>query len=102
MLFSLSLLDSRAIALLYFKRDWPRKASFKTLEMNVEHPPLAEPQKIIIPPLNIKLSLIRDLVKALDKNGPAFEYLHEKFSRLSVAKIKEGVFVKPQIKQLFS
>ncbi|GBM20952.1 hypothetical protein AVEN_186582-1 [Araneus ventricosus] len=37
----------------------------------------------------------------MDKNGPAFKYLHEKFPRLSVAKIKEGVFVGPQIEQLF-
>ncbi|GBO11756.1 hypothetical protein AVEN_228379-1 [Araneus ventricosus] len=37
----------------------------------------------------------------MDKNGPAFKYLHEKFPRLSVAKIKEGVCVGPQIKQLF-
>ncbi|GBN41206.1 hypothetical protein AVEN_65472-1 [Araneus ventricosus] len=69
--------------------------------MNVEHPPLAEPHKIIIPPLHIKLGLAKNLVKAMDKNGPAFKYLNEKFPRLSVAKIKEGVFVVPRIKQLF-
>ncbi|GBM38649.1 hypothetical protein AVEN_37448-1 [Araneus ventricosus] len=86
---------------LHIKRDWPQRASFKPGEMNVEHPPLAEPHKIIIPPLHIKLGLVKNLVKAMDKNGPAFKYLHEKFSRLSVAKIKEGVFVGPQIKQLF-
>ncbi|GBL90029.1 hypothetical protein AVEN_178422-1 [Araneus ventricosus] len=68
--------------------------------MNVEYPPLAEPHKIIIPPLNIKLDLVKNLVKAMEKNGPAFKYLHEKFPRLSVAKIKEGFFVGPQIKQL--
>ncbi|GBM03492.1 hypothetical protein AVEN_95390-1 [Araneus ventricosus] len=69
--------------------------------MNVEHPPLAETHKIIIPPFHIKLGLVKNLVKAMDKNGSAFKYLHEKFPRLSVAKIKEGVFVGPQIKQLF-
>ncbi|GBN44888.1 hypothetical protein AVEN_120460-1 [Araneus ventricosus] len=69
--------------------------------MNVEHPPLAELHKIIIPPLHIKLGLVKNLVKAMDKNGPAIKYLHEKFPRLSVAKIKKVVFVEPQIKQLF-
>ncbi|GBN45666.1 hypothetical protein AVEN_147910-1 [Araneus ventricosus] len=69
--------------------------------MNVEQPPVVEPHKIIIPPLHIKLGLVKNLVKAMDKNWPAFNYLHEKFPRLSVAKIKEGVFVWPQIKQLF-
>ncbi|GBM36040.1 hypothetical protein AVEN_274445-1 [Araneus ventricosus] len=69
--------------------------------MNVEHPLLADPHKIIIPPLHIKLGLVENLVKAIDKNGPAFKYLHEKFPRFSVAKIKEGVFVGPRINQLF-
>ncbi|GBM70154.1 hypothetical protein AVEN_1800-1 [Araneus ventricosus] len=58
--------------------------------MNVEQPPLAEPHKIVIPPLHIKLDLVKNLVQAMDKNGPAFKYLHEKFPRLSVTKIKEG------------
>ncbi|GBN40775.1 hypothetical protein AVEN_933-1 [Araneus ventricosus] len=98
----LCLWDSRAIALHYIKRDWSRRASFKPVEMNVEHSPLAEPHKIIIHPLHTKLGLVKNLVKAMDKNGPAFKYLHEKFPRLSVAKIKEGVFVGPRIKQLFT
>ncbi|GBM46312.1 hypothetical protein AVEN_88006-1 [Araneus ventricosus] len=94
---------SRAIALHYIKRDWPQTASIKPVEhlLSLEHPPLAEPHKIIIHPLHIKLGLMKNLVKAMDKNGPAFKYPHEKFPRLSVAKIKEGVFVGPQIKQLF-
>ncbi|GBM32309.1 hypothetical protein AVEN_223346-1 [Araneus ventricosus] len=37
----------------------------------------------------------------MNKNGPAFKCLHEKFPRLSVANIKEGVSVGSQIKQLF-
>ncbi|GBM49871.1 hypothetical protein AVEN_150752-1 [Araneus ventricosus] len=57
----LCLWDSRAIALHYIKRDWPQRASFKPGEMNVEHPPLAEPQKIIIAPLQIKLGLVKNL-----------------------------------------
>ncbi|GBM07512.1 hypothetical protein AVEN_100714-1 [Araneus ventricosus] len=92
--------DSREIALHYIKRYWPQRASFKPGEMNVEHPPLAEPNKIIIPTLHIKLGLVKNLVRPMDKNEPAFKYLHEKFSRLSVAKIKECVFWGLQIKQL--
>ncbi|GBN87735.1 hypothetical protein AVEN_235178-1 [Araneus ventricosus] len=83
--------SKRAIALHYIKRDWPQRAYFKP----------GEPHKIIIPPLHIKLGLVKNLIKAMDKNGPAFKYLHEKFPRLSVAKNNEGVFVRPQIKQLF-
>ncbi|GBN52428.1 hypothetical protein AVEN_218496-1 [Araneus ventricosus] len=97
----LCLWGSREIALHNIKRDWPKRASLKPGEINVEHPPLAEPHKIIIPPLYIKLDPVKNLVKSMDKNGPAFKYLHEKFPRLSVAKIEEGVFVGSQIKQLF-
>jgi len=42
-----------------------------------------------------------NFVKAMDRTGSAFQYLAEKFPRLNVAKIKEGVFVGPQIRKLF-
>ncbi|GBM16525.1 hypothetical protein AVEN_148907-1 [Araneus ventricosus] len=69
------------------------RASFKPGEMNAEQPPLEELHKIIIPPLYIKLDLGKNLAKSMDKNGSAFKYLHETFSRLGVTKIKEGFFV---------
>ncbi|GBM50999.1 hypothetical protein AVEN_199768-1 [Araneus ventricosus] len=78
----------RTAALHYMKRDWPQRAYFKPGERNVEHPPVAEPHKIIIPPLHIKLGLVKKLVKYMDNNGPAFKYLHETFPRLIVANIK--------------
>ncbi|GBL85509.1 hypothetical protein AVEN_272388-1 [Araneus ventricosus] len=84
----LRLWDSRAIALHYIKRDWSQRASFKPGEMNVKHPLLADLHTIIMPPLHIKLGLVKNLVKAMDNNGLAFKYLHEKFPQLSVAKIK--------------
>ncbi|KAK1793082.1 hypothetical protein P4O66_011490, partial [Electrophorus voltai] len=46
-------------------------------------------------------NLMKNLVKAMDRNGSAFKYLYEKFPWLSEAKIKEGIFVGPQIHQLF-
>ncbi len=36
----------------------------------------------------------------MDKTDQAFKYLSSKFPRLSDAKIKEGVFIGPQIHQL--
>ncbi|KYN14472.1 hypothetical protein ALC57_13323 [Trachymyrmex cornetzi] len=39
-------------------------------------------------------------VKALDKEGECFLYLKKKFPSLSEAKIKEGVFIGPQIRTL--
>ena len=70
-------------------------------EKNVQHPTLAEWHKILLPTLHIKLGLMKNLVKNMDRTGWAFQYLVEKFPRLSEAKIKEGVFVGPQIRRLF-
>jgi hypothetical protein len=39
-------------------------------------------------------------VKALEKNSPCFQYLCTKFSSLSHAKIREGIFDEPQIRKL--
>jgi len=44
---------------------------------------------------------MKNFVKAMDRTVSAFKYLAEKFPRLSEAKIKEGVFVGPQIRKLF-
>jgi len=50
--------------------------------------------------LPIKLGLIKNFVKARDKNTAGFMYLKNKFPRISDAKIKEGVFGGPQIRDL--
>ena len=52
-----------------------------------------------MPPLHIKLGLIKNFVKAMAKhrlNG--FEFLCKKFPKLSQAKLKEGIFVGSQIR----
>ena len=55
----------------------------------------------MLPPLDIKLGLMKDFVRALDVKGPAFTYLRGKFSRHTFEKIKAGVFIGPQIRQRF-
>ena len=58
----------------------------------MHHPAQAEWHKILLPPLYIKLGLMKNLVKAMDQTGSEYKYLAEKFPRLSEAKIKEGLF----------
>ena len=53
------------------------------------------------PPLHIKLGLTKNFVRALDEKGPAFTYLGGKFPRLTFEKVKAGVYIGPQIRQLF-
>jgi hypothetical protein len=41
-------------------------------------------------------------VKVMTRNGEGFRYLQQKFPGISDAKIKEGTFVSPQIKELMT
>jgi hypothetical protein len=43
---------------------------------------------------------MKNFVKAMDCDGQDFLYLQRKFARISDAKIKEGVFIGPQIREL--
>ena len=43
---------------------------------------------------------MKNFVKAMDRDGNGFLYPKEKFPRISVAKIKEGIFVGPQIRKI--
>jgi hypothetical protein len=58
------------------------------------------PQKVYLPLLHIKLGLIKNFVKVMDHDGQGFLYLQRKFPRISDAKIKEGIFIGPQIREL--
>jgi hypothetical protein len=67
---------------------------------NVIYKLLVDGRNIILPPLHIKLGLMKTFVKATDRNLDGFQYLKLKFPILSDAKIKEGIFVGPQITEL--
>ncbi|UYV72058.1 hypothetical protein LAZ67_9001700 [Cordylochernes scorpioides] len=67
---------------------------------NIANLPLIDSENIYSPPLHIKLGLMKNFVKAMDRNASGFAYLKQKFSSISEAKIKEGIFVGPQIREL--
>ena len=60
----------------------------------MEIQPLVEPSKILLPSLHLKLGLMKNFVKAMNQEEVAFTY---SFPRLSEAKLKEGIFIGPQI-----
>jgi hypothetical protein len=62
--------------------------------------PLANREKVFFPTLHIKLGLMKNLVKTMDRNGAVFMYLKPKFPRLNDAKIKKGIFTGPKIREL--
>lgn len=92
--------DSRARESHYTKKVWPKRESLTPGHKNVKNHPLVNADDILLPPLHIKLGLMKNFVKAMPKDGDGFLYLKEKFPKLSEAKIKEGIFVGPQIRQL--
>jgi hypothetical protein len=92
--------DSRAKAQHYIKREWPSRLTFLPGKSNVLSERLIEPEDLILPPLHIKLGLMKNFVKALDRDGPGFAFLRQIFPGLSDLKIKEGIFVGPDIRKL--
>jgi hypothetical protein len=43
---------------------------------------------------------MKNFVRAINKHGKGFEYLRDKFPKLSVVKLKEGIFTGPQIHRI--
>jgi len=50
--------------------------------------------------MHLKLGLMKNSVKATNQEEAALTYLWEKFPRLSEAKLKEGIFIGPQIRDI--
>ena len=50
--------------------------------------------------MHLKLGLMKNFVQAVNQEEAAFIYLRENFPRLSEAKLKEGIFIGPQIRDL--
>lgn len=92
--------DSRAKNDHWIKKDWPLRNNMTVGKQNIINPPLVARDKIILPPLHIKLGLMKQYVKALDKISPCFVYLSRKFPGLSNEKLKAGIFDGPQIRLL--
>lgn len=85
----------------YKMRQWPLRVEHTVGRYNVQHKALVDPLKVYLPPLHIKLGLMKNFVVALDRDGDGFQYLKEKFGTLKTeAKIKAGVFIGPEINKL--
>lgn len=92
--------DSRARDQHWTRTAWPAREHLEPGSKNILRMSLVNPRKILLPPLHIKLGLMKQFVKALSKTEPCFQYLCQKFPGLSEAKLKEGIFVGPDIRKL--
>lgn len=77
----------------YTEEKWAPRIVYQIGTDSIDHMPLVQPSKVILPPLHIKLGLIRNFIRALDQTGGAFQYLHTVFPDVSAAKIQAGTFV---------
>jgi hypothetical protein len=59
---------------------------------NVINEPLVARERIILPPLHIKIGLMRQFLKTLNKDGSCNEYIAHKLPGLSMEKLKAGNF----------
>lgn len=96
----LCLWDSRDRKNHWIKKEWPKRENLLVGQKNIISQALVEPEKIILPPLHIKLGLMKQFVKALDANGPCFAYIGRKLPQISTEKLKAGIFDGPQIRLL--
>ena len=61
---------------------------------NVQRQPFVRSANVLLPPLHIKLGLMKNFVKAMNRNGHGFIFLKDFFGAdKSDAKLKAGVFV---------
>ena len=67
---------------------------------NVIREPLVKETKILLPPLHIKLGLIKQYVKALCVTSEAFKEISAMFPKLSADKIRNGIFTGPQVRKM--
>jgi hypothetical protein len=92
--------DNRARSQNCEQKHWKPRACVEPGSKNILRKSLVDPEKLLLPPLHIKLGKMKQFVKSLPKTGNCFKYICKKFSHLSEATLKEGFFVGPDIKKL--
>ncbi|GBM11116.1 hypothetical protein AVEN_242996-1 [Araneus ventricosus] len=61
---------------------WPKRQFLIPGVKNEKNEPLSASEKILLPPLHIKLGLMKNFVKAMDCGGSGFQYLRLKFPKV--------------------
>ena len=92
--------DSRANKEHWVRKEWPPRNTIKPGEKNIINNPLVDLKNIILRPLHIKLGLMKQFFKALDRSGDCFGYICSTFPGLSYENKKAGIFDGPQDRTL--
>ena len=94
--------DSKADEQHYVVKNWPPREDLTPGFHNVLNSPLIERSKILLPPMHIKLGLAKQFVKSLKPTSRAFRCIKQMFPSISEAKVKGGIFVRPQIRRMLA
>lgn len=92
--------DSRDRKNHWSRKDWPKRKTFHCGDPNVVSEPIVSREKIIFPPLHIKLGIMKQFVKSLDDDRPCFKHIRDVLPAVSYEKVRAGIFDGPQIRQL--
>ena len=84
--------DSRATDQHWVKKDRPSRQDLAVGDKNIINEPLVNRDRIILPPLHIKLRLMKQFVKALDKDGNCFNYITQTFPGLKEVSLMDPKF----------
>ena len=85
----------------YAVKVWPPRQSSQIGKHNIQHQPLVNSAHVLLLPLYIKLGLMKNFVKAMDRDGGIFKFLKDFFgAETTDVKLKDGVFVGPEIRKL--
>jgi len=79
-----------------------KRSSYVPGTKNVCQTPIVDSSKIILLLLHIKLGLMKNFVKAMNKSGEGFKHLQNLFPTISFAKLNEGIFIGPDFKKVIT
>ena len=84
----------------YLRNEWPSRETLQVGSHNEVADPLVKPRQVMLPPLHEKLGLMKNFVKVINKESPAFAFIKHTLPQVSDAKLKAGIFDGPQIRSL--
>lgn len=82
--------DSRYKGDQYSNHTWKERALSKHTNANVIQEPLVPQDKVLLPPLHVKLGIVKSFLKTVAKRKEVNVVLAQIFPRLSESKLKEG------------
>lgn len=92
--------DSWATDENYIKSSWPPRALYQ-LGLCSINTPLVDSRNVLLPPLHILLGLMKHFIETFGRrNSRGVQYIKEKFPKITYAKLKESIFVRPQIREV--